>query len=309
MAFHVGYMGYCKVGPAGGSLTTIRITGSSLNPVQNINAPELVQGEYNKRAWNYGPIETGGNITGPLGELSSVVLASDAWDRDKTGSGDRLLNEVDVEIFFYKATGNSGRKFAGCQINSYALSVTAGDVATFTADFFGKQVTAIGSSVWNATNCEKLITWDRCEADCSAITGVTNLTNQIQGWSLTINNNMKRIYNVGQKSTDVAIDGKLFPVDILAGIRDVTGSLTIYADDDNKSLLDKLATPPYFGADAFADYSASTPVTITFNVNAPDVVIPLKCYFQRTEINAMTDTQTYTANFTGLCNDYNTDIT
>jgi hypothetical protein len=305
MAFHVGYMGYCKITPSGGSATTIRITGSSLNPVQAINAPDLVQGEFNKRAWNYGPIETGGNISGPLGELSSVALAEDAWNRDKTGPGDRLENEVDVEIYFYKATGNSGRKFAGCQINSYALSVTAGDVATFTADFFGKQVTAIGASTFNATACEKLITWDMCEADCSAITGVTNLTNQIQGWSLTINNNLKRILRVGQ--TD------LFPVDILAGIRDVTGSLTVYADDDNNALLTKLTTPPYFGADKFGDYAANAPVAITFNIGDPAsanyISIPLNCYFARTEMNAQTDTMTYTANFTGLCNDYNTDIT
>lgn len=301
MAFHVGYMGYCVMTPSVGSPTTIRITGSSLNPVQAINAPDLVQGEYNKRAWNYGPIETGGNVTGPLGEISSVALATDAWDRDPTGPGDRLANTVDVEIYFYKATGNSGRKFAGCQIDSYALTVTAGDVATFTANFFGKQVTAIGSSVFNATACEKLITWDMCGVDLSAVTEVTNFSNQIQGWSLTISNNLKRIMRVGQPD--------LFPVDILAGIRNVEGDLTIYADDDNKALLTKLTNPPYFGADSFSGYSAATPVTITFNINAPAIVIPLKCYFARTDINAMIDTQTYTAHFTGLCNDYTTPIT
>jgi hypothetical protein len=299
MAFHVGYMGYAKVGS-----TIIKITGSSLNPAQAINAPELVQGEYNKRAWNFGPIETGGNITGPCGDLTTVTLASDAWDRDNT-VGDKMANTVDVEIYFYKATGNSGRKFAGCNINSYALSVTAGDVATFTADFFGTAVTPVTSAALTSPTlvaCEKLITWDKCGIT-AAITGITDFENQIQGWSLNINNNLKRIYNVGQKSTDVAIDGKLFPVEILAGIRDVTGSITLYADTGNNALLTKLANSPWFGADAFDDYNTSTSTTFTFTVGTA-ISIPLKCTFARAEMNAMTDTMTYTLNFTGLCNDY-----
>src|ERR1035437_8490434 len=99
MAFHVGYMGYAKVGD-----TVIKITGSSLNPVQAINSPDLVQGEYNKRAWNFGPIETAGNITGPCGELTTINLCNDAWDRDNT-VGDKMANVVDVEIYFYKSSG------------------------------------------------------------------------------------------------------------------------------------------------------------------------------------------------------------
>lgn len=290
MAFHVGYMGYAKVGS-----TIIRITGSGLNPVQAINAPELVQGEYNKRAWNYGPIETSGNITGPLGEISSPSLTAYAWDRDNA-VGDKMNNVIDVELYFYKSSGNSGRKFSSCQINSYALSVTAGEVCTFTVDFFGTTVTAVGPASFNTTACEKLITWDKC-----GVTGLTspNISDEIQGWSLTINNNLKRIMRVGQPD--------LFPVEILAGIRDITGTLTIYASDANSALLTKLNAPPYFGADSYDDYTASTPVTLIFNAGNA-ISIDIKCYFQRTEANATLDTMQYTANFTGLCNDYTTVI-
>ena len=294
MAFHAGYMGYAKLGA-----TTIRITGSSLNPVQAINAPDLVQGEYNKRAWNYGAIETGGNITGPLGEVSSVALTDYAWYRET--DGDRMLYPIDVDLYFYKATGNSGRKFAGCQVDSYALSITAGDVANFTAEFFGKQVTAIGGSVFNATECEKLITWDRCGlSGWLSGGGALNLEDYIQGWSLNINNNLKRIQRVGQDD--------LFPVDILAGIRDITGSVTIYADDLNNDLLTTLGVTPYFGADdSSADptgYVASSVTTLVFE--AGPISFNINCNFDRTAANATTDTMQYTANFTGLCNDYTT---
>ena len=305
MAFHVGYMGYAKVGT-----TVVKITGSSLNPAQTINAPDLVQGEYNKRAWNFGPVETGGNITGPCGDSTTVALATEAWDRDNT-VGDKMANTVDVEIYFYKVTGsNSGRKFAGCNINSYALSVTAGDVATFTADFFGLDVTAVTSSALSTAEfvaCEKLITWDKCSV-AATIAGITDFESQIQGWSLNINNNLKRIYNIGQKSSVPAIDGKLFPVEILAGIRDVTGTITLYADTGNNALLTKLAATPWFGADAFDDYNTTTKTQFTFTVGS-SISIPLYCTFQRAEMNAMTDTMTYTLNFTGLCNDYTTIIT
>lgn len=302
MAFHVGYMGFCRLTPTtGGTGTVLKITGSSLNPVQAINAPELVQGEYNKKAWNYGPIETGGNVTGPLGEATAANLTDYAWYRDND-YGDIMANQIDVEIYYYKAsTNNSGRKFNGCQINSYALSVTAGDVATFTADFFGKDVQIVANtealSDPTLVACERLITWDQCSIEADAIASITDFDDQIQGWSITINNNLKRIYRVGQAD--------LFPVEILAGIRDITGSLTVYADTGNAALLDKLGVQPYAGANQWSDYAVGGTWSMIFKISTL-ISLDLLCTFARTEANAMTDTMTYTVNFTGLCNDYQT---
>ena len=56
MAVHMGYMGSALVGS-----TQVYLTGSSLNPVQNVNAPDLVQGRYVKHIWNWiklKPVET-----------------------------------------------------------------------------------------------------------------------------------------------------------------------------------------------------------------------------------------------------------
>lgn len=290
----MGYVGYASLDG-----TVVRITSSSLNPVQAINAPDLVQGEYNKRAWNYGAIETGGNITGPLGENTSLTLAQYSWDR--TDDGDALENSIDVDIYYYKHSGNTGRKFASCQVNSFALSITAGDVATFTVDFMGTQVTAIsGATFTNSTlPCEKLVTWDKCGVSFSSTGGVASLPDEVQAWTMNINNNLKRIQRIGQPN--------LFPVEILAGIRDITGTMAIYASDSNSALLTKLADTPYMGADTYDEYDAARPITVTFTAGG-SISIPLKCYFSRSEINAGTDTMMYNLNFTGLCNDNQTKI-
>jgi hypothetical protein len=294
-------MGYAKL-TAGGSSKVIRITGGSLNPVQAINAPDMVQGDYNKRAWNYMGIETGGNFTGPLGEKTALTMTQYAWNRDNT-VGDKLETaNIQIDLYFYKS-GNSqqGRTFENCQVQSYQLSITAGEVCNFTADFFGTTVSKSTPGTITPSSptsgdlpCEKLITWDQC-----GLTGLptglsANIDEEIQGWSLTINNNLKRIQRVGQPD--------LFPVEILAGIRAVEGSITIYASDLNSALLTKYANSPYFGADSYAGYSADTPITLTFTAGTT-VTINLKAYFDRTQINPTTDTQIYTANFQGLCND------
>lgn len=290
MSFHMGYVGYAKLGA-----TVVRIQSSSLNPVQAINSPELVGGEFNKRAWNYGAIETGGNITGPLGESTSLSLAQLAWNRH--ADGDKMADTITVEIYFYKGSAGGGRSFAGCQVGSFALSVTAGDVATFTAEFMGTQVTALGNGGYTDLACEKLVTWDKCGVVFSAGGEVAN--EAIQAWNMNINNNLKRIQRIGQPN--------LFPVEILAGMRDVTGTMSVYATDFNEALLTTTGAPPYFGADSYDAYDAATPVTVTFQAGAL-ISIPLKAYFGRSEINAGTDTSIYNLNFTGLCNDYNTTL-
>ena len=85
MAIHAGYMGWADIGG-----TKLKITGGSLNPVQALEAPELVQGDFNRKGVNYGKIETGGNVTGDqcLGApLAQGCRAQAVADRDTAGIG------------------------------------------------------------------------------------------------------------------------------------------------------------------------------------------------------------------------------
>lgn len=285
MAIHMGYMGWAKVG---GHIW--KITGSSLNPTQAINAPQLVQGSYLRKAWNYGPIETAGNITGPAGELTFGPLYGFATQRDSCG--DKMASatiSVEIQYVCSQAGGNSYRRFANCQINSFTVSVTAGDVANLSIDFFGGAGTSgvtcgAGSAVSAA--CERLITWDQCK------TGTLNgVSGSIESWELTLNNNLVRAYAVGQTN--------LNPVEILAGIKEFSGSLGVYAPG---APLCPSGGAPYYGADAWANYTATGATISGFKVLNTDILpAGAKVVTARTEAAVNTGPAIYTVRFEGVC--------
>ena len=282
MAIHMGYMGECRID---GEL--IKISGSTLNPVQTIEAPDLVQGHWMRHAWNYGKVEVGGNITGPVSENHTSIFDM-AFDR--AASGDKMANEnITIEIAYYQG---AGRKFNGCAINSYEISVTAGEVAQFSIDFFGTSPDATTSvEAYTGSNdpvCEKLITWDRCAAS-----GTFQGNDQVQAWTFRIDNNMQRIYKI-----DPAAAEDLYPVDLLAGFRDISGTVSVY-NDVNVHTGYPIGT---FGADNFTDYNASPQESISFIVGNPAVItLQANVEFDRVQANAATGPMVVNLTFKGIC--------
>ena len=287
MAFHQGYMGHAKIGG-----TLVKIASSSINPAQAIESPTLVQGDWNPKAWNYGKIETGGGISGPIAETAANVWAA-AWVR--AASGDKMQNVVEVDIAYFSG---HGRTFNECQINSYELSVNAGDVAQFNIDFMGTTEATYAGTVdhTNDVACEKLITWDKCGFNYTG-----NTATQFQAFTYTVNNNLERLYMLNQATTY-----GLFPAAIVAGIRNITGTLSFYADDTGIDVQFPIAPgTPSFGADHFDDYSATN--TTAVQVFAGSVVTATgNVGFSRAQASAQTGTMIYTVAFTGLCNQIET---
>jgi hypothetical protein len=276
MAIHMGYMGSADIGG-----TVVKITSSSINRVQTVEAPELVQGDFVKKAVNYGKVEIGGNISGPCAENSIVSLWTQATSR--IADGDHMSTPVDITIAYYKSASQS---FAGCYINSFQLSVTAGEVAQFTIDFMGKGVpgesTATGSST--TTACEKLITWDKC-----SFTGGSVPDTQVQSYTMTVGNGLQRAYVLNQDD--------LYPADVLAGMQNVTGSVSIYGDGSPQGQMPL----GVFGADHWDDYTPATDVqAITVTIGA-GVTASANVMFNRPEANAATGPTIYTVGFTGVC--------
>jgi hypothetical protein len=292
---YMGYMGWAKIN---GNIW--KISGSSINPTQAINAPQLIQGDYTKKAWNYGPVEVGGNLSGPSGETSFPLLWALGSTRGTTG--DRLLTAFDIEIQYVHSQSAGGadkyRKFAKCQINSIGISVTAGDVANLTIDFLGGQsdwgvasnfgVTTGAGTTAGTVACERLITWDQCEVNGSGF-GVTSSC--IESWDITLNNNLTRAYSLGQNH--------YYPIQILAGIKEFTGSLGVYAPN---APLAARNTAPFFGADKWADYSATGVQLPVFRVGATNLFpTGITVVTQRTEASAATGPSIYTVRFEGVC--------
>lgn len=287
MAIHMGYMGHCKI-----DSTLVKITSSSINPVQNIEAPELVAGDWNKKAWVEAKIETGGNVAGPLAENSADVWGY-AWDRDQT-VGDKMLHaDFVVEIAYYKG---GGRTFNGCQIGMYELSVQAGEVAQFTIDFMGTtSAVYTGDIDISEVTCEKLITWDICSFDIDNFAADT----EMQQFTYTLNNNLQRQYKLNQ-----SVAFGLYPAEILAGIRSIEGNLSFYADSPPDTMFPVApAGPPFFGADHWDDYVAAntTAVTVTAGTGATAISIVGNMVFGRAQASAQTGPVIYTVNFVGVC--------
>jgi hypothetical protein len=290
MAVHMGYLGSASING-----NQVFLTGSSLNPVQNINAPDLVQGRFVKHVWNYDKVEIGGNLTGPIDENHANTFDL-AWKRDPA-SPDHMLDEtITVTIMYYKS---SGRKFNQCAINTWEVSVTAGEVAQFSIDFFGAATsqgagTALecNSTAQNAA-CSKLVTWDKCTID-----GMGGSTD-VQAFTFTVNNNLQRVYKIGSQTQDSG----LFPAEVVAGFRDVTGSITAFADGD---LCTQFPLGAY-GADDNCDYEAGDGLPLTFTVGeCPEVMSEnIKAVFKRPEASATTGLAMYTLSFQGLCNEDN----
>ena len=280
---HMGYIGSVTIGGVG-----YFMSGSSLNPTQGVEAPDLVAGARMRRGWVYGKVDPTGNVTGPLHEASESLWDA-AFDRDEGGTGiDHMANTVDIEIAYYEG---GGWKFEGCVLNSLAISSTAGEVVTFTADFAGKQAVT-KTDTFTPVDCAKLMTWDRV---LFAITGIAGVEN-FQSVNFTINNNVQKPYAIQ------ATVGNLYPVDLPCGVREITGSISAYAQ---KNIWD-IVNDSDVGADQWTDYTAtSAKKSVTFSVlgeeDAAIVDVTFDAIFHRPEGTGQTGLAVYTMNFTAVC--------
>ena len=231
MSHHVraGYMGLAKVGS-----TTIRCTSFSVNTTQDLSFYNHVIGlrdtvpsgnatkgegsatQIQRKIWRPSPISIGGGIGFPATETSLSTIFDLAKRADYFDT-----------VFKYHCAGegdsNNPRTFKDCRINSFDLSVTAGDIVNVSMDVLCKKLTIAGSSsVYTVP--QKLLTWDKIKVTADSITDYL-----IQGFSLKINNNLQNIYTTTATTTySETSPESLLPTDIRVGMQEVTGSLSVY---------------------------------------------------------------------------------
>ena len=334
--------------PAGGGTGTsgisLLLSGGSLNPVQDINAPDnLMQGQIVKHVANYGKVEVGGNIQAPIDEFHKSIFDA-AWYRAGGASGngtsgtggsvpstpDHMCDQdITIKISYYRTTANNARVFNNLAINTYEVSVTAGDVATFSAEFMGVMNATKKSIDTENKNtpapCTKLVTWDRCKFIC------TSMTVAIQSFTFSVNNNLQKVYKI--KSNAAANDPSttLYPVELVAGFRDVTGTIVAFAGDAGQgdtavdgspevqfppagwtapfsTTQDSNNTPAgthVFGAENYDAYTmaATAQTAVKFTVGGgttPIIDQSFNVIFKRPEAAPKTDLMTYTLNWVGI---------
>jgi hypothetical protein len=275
---HMGYVGGVTIGGV-----QYFMTGSSINPQQSVEAPDLVAGSEMRRGWNYSKVDPSGNVTGPLHENATSL-----WDIafDRTIELDHMTNSVDVEIAYYQG---GGWAFSDCVINSLAISATAGEVVNFTADFASnKLVTA--SAAPTAVACAKLMTWDRCTFSLPAFSG---LIDNLQSINFTINNNVQKLFAI--QGTINTTSG-LYPVDLPCGVREITGTISAYAEVP----IEQIVAGGNAGADAWGLYSDNAAVPVVFSVD-PLFTVNFNSVFHRPTGTGSTGPAVYTIGFTAVC--------
>lgn len=282
---HMGYVGGLKIGTV-----NYFMTSSSLNPNQTVLAPDLVAGSIMKKGWVMGKVDPGGTVSGPLHERAESLWPV-AFDR--THDFDHLLHVIPVEVHFYKG---GGWKFDNCVINKLDISASAGEQVNFTADFAAKANNsgkACTSGDSTPVECSKLMTWDRVSF---AVTGVEGLE-FLQSVNLSLNNNVEKIFAIrgdGEASN-------LYPIDLPCGVREITGTISAYAQGPICAFLDQ-----DIGADSWCDYEADDSAKqIMFEVGGCSgtslIDLDFQAVFARPEGTGGTGAAVYSLAFTAVC--------
>jgi hypothetical protein len=281
MAINPGYRGIADIGGVG----LVRFADASITASQAIKADDLIMGDWDRDAYVYDKIEVGGSISGPVTEtfVSGSGGGSGLWDWGvKRAAPCGSLTEDTVRLYYFcdGAGAGSNRLFSGMKVNQVSFNVTAGDVAQFSMDLMGTEAGA-----WDTSNpplfttAEKLVTWDKVSVSITpgysggSLTGV-----DFQAFDFTISNNLEMVYTLAQPN--------LFPVQIVDGLRSISGSLSVYN------------TPNEDGADTWDDYLAADVATIAFDIGG--LAIDMKVQFHRVEPSSSVGPIVSTVAFTGV---------
>lgn len=245
-----GYMGYAIFAGA-----KTRFTDCSVAAKQEINAPDLVTGHWNRQAFNYGPVDISGTLSGPVGELFSAGATS-MWSLATTRDGCGALTPGELTINYYCNAGVS-YTYTTAKVNSVTFSCAAGDVAQFSMDMIAAEAATVGGYGGIYDDPEKLVTWDKVGVAVTASDGQTWGSELFSNFEVTFGNNVEAVYALGQPN--------LYPYALVDGLTTITGSVSVYNIPTGMK-----------GADSWDLYSASPTGTITFSVGGADISLNVK---------------------------------
>jgi len=279
-----GYMGYANIA----GTNELRFSDANISVKQEVNAPDLIMGNFNRMAYVYGPAQVDGSISGPVTESFASSGAGSVWnwavDRDACG----LLGAKTVDLYYFcgSATGSeSARSFGEMYVNSITFSASAGDIAQFSIDVLGAgdptpPAWIGGSSGVTGAAAEKLLTWDALSVTCTGTNAPSSTV--YSNFEFTLSNNVEPVYAIHSSAN-------YYPFDLVPGLRTITGSISAYNVPSNTD-----------GADGYSDAenAASATGTVTFGIGGLTIVANVK--FHRVEPTSSVGPIISTVAFTGV---------
>jgi hypothetical protein len=192
---------------------TIRVTSLTLKATQDIAPSGTVDGIYDHTAYVLGPIKIEGDITFPVpatddtfNEVMRVAVLRD----DTTGT--LLTRNIRVDAKYDYAIGYA---YTDCQVDRLSVNVASEEAIDFTMSLIGVE-RIVGAASKDYVAPVRVLAWN----DVS-ISGTPSLASeQVRNFSFEIANNTSTFYG---------LDGSILtnPVNIVAGKRDVTGTIEI----------------------------------------------------------------------------------
>jgi len=218
---------------ASGTITRdkfIPFTSESIVLEKNMVVTDAIRGDSSRSVWREGAYRVGGDISAelqPTGEFGTLI--KHALGRVATAGPSGTPDVVYVHDIFPSGTLPEGLRvevdreagnfvYDGMKINSMTLNCAVGEPLSVTYSLLGRSETTGGTKTSDAS----ISTLNPLTFDEGALT-VDGTSQEVSGFTLTINNNLKEDKGALGSKYRVALPK--------SGFRDVTGSLNMEFDD------------------------------------------------------------------------------
>ena len=230
---------------------TLRVTNFNVQLKQAIEKPPVIDGRIDKTVYKLGPKEIEGTMSMPVivdtfardtcptkGSLNTLGESSPAgrmllllwcWATSRNPEGRMAYDDVNLNVRY---ANHAAFEYNQCMVNNFTLKVAQQDLLTLDIDVMGRARAPMNADPWTAASATglptltdflspaRVLTWNDVTvtgmAGCSALNPGSALfySNTVRSWDLKIANALERFYG---------LNGSLFPVDINAAVRDVSG--------------------------------------------------------------------------------------
>lgn len=218
--------------------SAIRATNIGLNAKQAITKPPLIDGRFDYTTYQLGPTEVEGDIQfpaihGAVNGGSSAGIVGSVWRAamERNSSNGRLQHSFDSHVKYVSAHaqgygGGSDQvafKYTGCQVNTLELSVSQGETLNVNMGLIGiERQNDVSTTLTYPTRNTRIVTWNDVLAGFHIAEPTSGRVGLVKGevlrnFTINVNNGVERFYT---------LNNKLFPEDITATKREITGSAT-----------------------------------------------------------------------------------
>lgn len=256
----MGFVGFAQFIGVPGATDLIRTSSCDIMLRQDIDAPDIIDGRYDRTLYKLGPFEAGGGMEFPAifgtGSCQYSIAGGLLGMAVNRQGASGLLQSFDTNIRYTNAnyTGDSAFTYKDCIINSYKFSVTQGDQVNISLDIIALYRQENASMPYppgpSLTPVTRIITWNDSYVNITLGDGTDIASAWVRSFEANFENNAERYYT---------LNGSLYPQAVAPRKRDITGSLTVLGRNNF------LADRAYTNADRCV---ANATIDFGYNVSA-----------------------------------------